>query len=253
MLHHPTSNRPIFAVLTGDVVGSTKLSSDQMVSVRDMLSRCFSVFSLVRGNAVEFYRGDSWQVLSREPKWALRLAILAQARLTAKLGVHTRVSIGIGSIADSNERKISLRTGEAFTLSGGALDNIPSHFLLTGALPERFGPLAMWFPAILHMCNGLMSSWTCRQAELVASMLQSANPTHEVIAASLNPPVTKQSVTGILTSANWRALSEPIKAFEATDWQSFSEVRTVETGENASPPPDKRKRLPEKSRKKGNA
>lgn len=253
MPYHPASNRQVFAVLTGDIVGSTKLSSDQMASVRDTLSKCFDVFNLVRGNAVEFYRGDSWQVLSREPKWALRLAILAQARLTAKLGVHTRVSIGVGSVTDSNERKISLRTGEAFTLSGGALDNIPSHFWLTGALPERFGIIAMWFPVILHMCNGLMSSWTRRQAELVASMLQLANPTHEAIAASLKPPVTKQSVTGILTSANWRTLSESIKAFEATNWQSFSEVSAEETRENASLLPDKRKRLPKKSRKKGNA
>jgi hypothetical protein len=246
-----TSDRKIVAVLTGDIVDSTNLTPEQMALVRDTLSKCFKVFKLVRGSDVEFYRGDSWQALSREPKWALRLAILAQARLTAELGVHTRVSIGIGSVADSNERKISLRTGEAFILSGGALDDIPSHFLLTGAVPERFGPIAMWFPVVLHMCNGLMSSWTRRQAELVASMLQLANPTHEAIAASLAPRVTKQSVTGILTSANWRTLSEPIKAFEATDWQSFSEVSTVETGENATSLPDKRKRLSEKSRKKG--
>jgi hypothetical protein len=56
-----------------------------------------------------------------------------------------------------------------------------------------------------------------------------------------------------LTSANWRTLSESIKAFEATNWQSFSEVSAEETRENASLLPDKRKRLPKKSRKKGNA
>lgn len=247
----PTSR--IHAVLTGDIVGSTKLSSGQMAQARKTLTSCVSVFNLAHKEVVQggpaFYRGDSWQLLLREPKLALRLAILVRARLAAKLDIKTRISIGMGLVTDTRERSVSLRTGEAFTLSGRALDNITGYFRLTGALPERFGAIAAWFPSILHLCDALMSSWTRRQAEVVATALQLRNPTHEAIAASLVPPVAKQSVTDILAGANWRAIAEPIMAFESADWQHLSVVSRDETGENAGHAPDRRKRLSQAKRR----
>jgi hypothetical protein len=236
----------IYAVITGDIVGSTKLSSDTLMRVRETLSNTIRSFSdkdfelVIMGP--EFYRGDSWQVLLNKPRAVLRLALLIQARLLADLDVETRVAIGIGTVSGM-ENNVATSTGEAFTLSGHALEGITGNFRLTGMLPARAGMLATWFPAILHLCDGLMSSWTRRQAEAMGLWLSLVDPTHAAIAGRLSPPVTQQSVTDILTSANLRYLYEAMKAFHTTDWQRLSQSTDGETGDNAGLKSDRQMRL----------
>ena len=173
---------PIYAVITGDIVGSTKLSVAALTHVRVTVGETIRSFASrnpeVVSNRPEFFSGDSWQVLLKEPRAALRLALLVQARLVAVSDVETRAAIGIGSVARL-EKNLATSTGEAFTLSGRALEAITNSFRLTGALPARSVILARWFPAILHMCSGLMSGWTRRQAEVVGLWLSLPNPTHE--------------------------------------------------------------------------
>ena len=168
----------------------------------------------------EFFRGDAWQLLMQEPRRALRVALVIRAMLRAKLDVETRISIGVGGVDAVDQTRISLSTGEAFTLSGRALDALTGYFDLTGALPERAGALTGWFPATLHLCSGLVRPWTRRQAEIVSVALLQENPTHEGIAMALRPRVAKQTVSESLAGAGWRSLLEAIRAFEATPWAS---------------------------------
>jgi hypothetical protein len=211
----------IYAVITGDIVGSTKLSPKQLVDLRKTLDEAVRVFSKRNDECVfkapEFFRGDSWQVLLNKPGAALNLALLIQASFIER-GVQTRAAIGIGTVA-SLDKTIATSTGEAFALSGRALENITGNVRLSGALPAHARRLEPWFQAILRISGGLASSWTRRQAEAMRLWLSLVNPTHEAIAQQLQPPVTKQSVGDILTSANWHYLNEGMKAFHATGWQ----------------------------------
>jgi len=212
----------VFAVLTGDLVSSRQLSAERLARTRRVIAAGAAEFRRWQPRALsgvpEVFRGDAWQLLLREPRWALRVALLMYALLLARNDVRTRVSIGIGAVDVVNRGRISLSTGEAFTLSGHALDRITGYFDLTGALPERAAPLAGWFPAMLHLCSGLIRPWTRRQAEIVSLALLADNPTHESIAGSLRPRVSKQSVTESLAAARWRPLLEGIRVFEQTDW-----------------------------------
>jgi hypothetical protein len=213
----------VFAVLTGDIVGSRRLSAEGLQRTRSLLADGAARFRRRQPRALcgvpEVFRGDAWQLLLREPRWALRLALLVQALLLAGNDVRTRISIGIGGVEVINRRRISVSTGEAFMLSGHALDHITGYFDLTGALPDRAAPLSGWFPAMLHLCSGLVRPWTRRQAEIVSLALLSANPTHESIAASLRPRVSKQSVTESLAAARWRPLLDAMRVCEETDWE----------------------------------
>jgi hypothetical protein len=221
----PRSAGRVFAVLTGDIVASRQLSAERLERARRVIAAAAAQFRRRQPRALsgvpEVFRGDAWQLLLREPRWALRVALLIRAQLLASNDVRTRVSIGIGGVDLVNPRRISLSTGEAFTLSGHALDHITGYFDLTGALPERAAPLAGWFPAMLHLCSGLVRPWTRRQAEIVSLALLADNPTHESIAGSLRPRVSKQSVTESLAAARWRPLLEGIRVFEQTDWDSL--------------------------------
>ena len=221
----------VFAVLTGDIVSSRRLSVERLERTRRLIASGAAEFRRRQPRAFsgvpEVFRGDAWQLLLREPRWALRVALLMRALLLARNDVRTRVSIGIGAVEAIDRRRISLSTGEAFTLSGHALDHITGYFDLTGALPERAAPLAAWFPAMLHLCSGLMRSWTRRQAEIVSLALLADNPTHEAIAGSLRPRVSKQSVSESLAAARWRPLLEGIRVFEQSDWDRLTGLSEI--------------------------
>jgi hypothetical protein len=216
----------VFAVLTGDIIGSTGPASPPMEQTRALTALAAErLKGLAPGAAIgapEFFRGDSWQLLLGDPRWALRAALLIRATLRAELATDTRIAIGLGAVDHIDPARISLSRGEAFVLSGRALDRMTGYFQLTGALPLRAGALALWLPATLHLCSGVIASWTRRQAQVVASALLLAEPTHERIAAALHPPVAKQTVTRALRGADWRALQEPLDAFEKTDWRSLA-------------------------------
>lgn len=222
----------VFAALTGDIVSSRQLSAERLERTRRLIAAGAALFRRRQRRALcgppQVFRGDAWQLLLREPRWALRLALLLHAQLLARNDVRTRVSIGIGTVDVIDRRRVSLSTGEAFTLSGHALDHITGYFDLTGALPERAGPLAAWLPAMLHLCSGLIRPWTRRQAEIVGLALLADNPTHESIAGTLRPRVSKQSVTESLTAARWRPLLEAIRVFEQTDWDRLSPLSDLQ-------------------------
>jgi hypothetical protein len=212
----------VIAVLTGDIIGSTGLSVAELAATRALVERYVRGFKPQPGQvacgAPEFFRGDSWQLLVKEPRWALRVALTIRAQLIAQLGVGTRMALGVGTAEHIDVRHVSLSTGEAFTLSGRALDAMTGYFDLTGALPARAGPLARWLPALLHVVSTLVRPWTRRQAQIVSLALLPDNPTHEWIAKSLSPPVAKQTVSESLGGAGWRALLEALRVCEDTDW-----------------------------------
>jgi hypothetical protein len=218
----------IFAVLTGDLIDSSALSPERLTRARAVVlkgvRRVNAKSRRAAGGEPAFFRGDAWQLLT-EPARALRTALYICALLRAEIGVGTRVAIGIGAVEALNRGQISLSTGEAFTLSGHALDAMTGYFELSGALPERATVLAGWFPALLALCSGLIRHWTRRQAQIVSLALLADDLTHERIARSLKPAVSKQTVSESLAGAGWRALREAVRAFEATDWTAVVPAR----------------------------
>lgn len=232
MPRRPAPQQKIFAVITGDIVGSTRLSRGEMAKVRKTISDAIRAF--VRRNDsitrdVEFFQGDSWQVLLGDPANTLRLTLLIQSSLRAKMVTETRAAIGIGTV-EGLEKTAAISNGEAFSLSGRALANMSNAFRLTGALPERAGPLAQWFPCTLHLCSGLVRGWTCRQAEVMSLWLSAVDPTYDWIAGNLDPPIAKQSVGDILTSANLPELREALAVFHAADWQRIAGAEAERMG-----------------------
>ena len=218
----PGSNSSIYAVLSGDIISSTALKAADVMRIRDVIRETVAVFEYRWGDVVigtpEFFSGDAWQLAMPDAQLSLRLALLIRAQLRARLNADTRIAIGIGTVEDVHPDDISLSSGEAFILSGRTLSKMTGYFDLTAALPERAGALTDWLPAMLHLCSGLVRSWTRRQSEICAQALMLNDPTHEQIAAALTPAVRKQTVTDSLRGANWRSLNEAIIVFEETIW-----------------------------------
>jgi hypothetical protein len=227
----------IFAVLSGDVIRSAALTTSELDIVRTTVLQSVEQIrkwrrGIVQGNA-EFFRGDAWQVLLHRPELCLRAAVCIRARLRAVTNRDTRVAIGIGPVNQIRPRRISTSTGEAFELSGHALDQLTIYQDMTCDIPASAGVVRSWLPIVCHLCDAQIRQWTQRQAEIChlaatpAAMhvtdggLQIGDFTHEEIGQRLSPPVAKQTVTRALSGAHWRAIGAAIHQCEATHWASI--------------------------------
>jgi len=225
------------AVLTGDIIGSSRLEPRQLQSVRASLARAVeAVKGWKRGLVhyrLEFFRGDGWQFLLTDPAAALRTAVYLRASLRATGLADSRIAIGLGEVDRTSPGRVSLSTGQAFVLSGRALDRMDLYSRMTIAAPDSAGDLADWLPVIGHLCDSLIGQWTRRQAEVVRRAIVPGEPDYEAIARSLKPPVSKQAVAKGLRGANWHVLREAIHRFEDTSWHQLLPAA----------PPDNQKRL----------
>ncbi len=214
----------IHAVLTGDIVKSSRLRPSQLQSVRASLISAVEAVrgwkrGLVKGKP-EFFRGDAWQLLLTDAAIAMRVGIFLRASLLAQGLADTRVAIGLGEVAQVSSNRISLLTGQAFSLSGHALDKMTQYSSMTVEIPQSAGPLSDWLPVIGLLCDSLIGQWTSRQAEIVCAALHPTEPDHETVARALRPTISKQAVAKALSGANWYAIREAMRLFEETSWES---------------------------------
>lgn len=214
-----------FAVLTGDIVNSSQLALDALHNIRKCFDQAITVISewedgLVLGE-VEFYRGDSWQLLINNPESALRVAVFIRASLFYYLSIDTRISIGLGRVSNIFPNSVSHSTGEAFNLSGHGLNTMTGYTRLTIEIPKFTGVLREWLLVVAGLSDSLINKWTRRQAETVHLAAQPDIVNQIEIANRLS--VVRQTVTDILKSADWHFIREAIRQFEKTPWDSILE------------------------------
>jgi len=209
----------VCAVLTGDVVASQSLSRESLDRVRSVIFESSQQLASWSEGLVprplEFSRGDTWQLLLRDPSQALRASLWIRSELLHRCAVDTRIAVGLGAVLPLADT-LAKSGGPAFVLSGQALDEMAAR-RLTIVLPPLM-PLAVWADLSARLCDALVASWTQRQAQLVHAVLSPQAGTQSAIAAQLVPAVTKQAVGKGLRAAQWAALSCALKVFEENDW-----------------------------------
>lgn len=135
------------AVITGDIIQSTKLDVLQRSMLIDEVDHALMLWSKNYNMHYEIYRGDSFQCLLKSPHHALRVALLIKTFIkslnpaesyvlkskenpTKKQNMlysvwmfDTRLAIGIGE-SEVYSNSIGKSNGEAFFLSGRKLDSL---------------------------------------------------------------------------------------------------------------------------------
>jgi hypothetical protein len=221
------------AVLTGDIIRSRSLQPRQLESVRSSLTNAVDVVrqdwkrGLVKGRP-EFFRGDGWQLLLTDPAMALRVAVFLRASLLAGGVADSRIAIGLGEGERISPKRVALSTGEAFVLSGRALDEMTQYSNMTIEIPQSAGPLSGWLPVVGHLCNSFIEQWTRRQAEIVCVAIDPREPDYEKVAHALKPAISKQAVAKGLGGANWHAIREAVRQFEETPWEAVLGPERIE-------------------------
>lgn len=209
----------LHAVLTGDIIGSTSLSSEQRTQLPENLRDTFQDVNAVYGNrtnlAFDFFRGDAWQMYMEKPEEALHVAVLFRALLRARLDVDTRIAIAIDTVDFVNSERLSESDGNAFRRSGRALDGLGRR-TMTCLLPndpviQTDQPL---FNAISRTTDVFMSEWTRAQAQAVALTLSLRPESGEYanqkqVSMVWKPePISQQAVSAHLQRAHWDVISD---------------------------------------------
>ena len=198
----------IKAVLTGDIVNSTKLGAATEKKLVKTLQQLLADYQF------EFYRGDSFQVYLKEANQALQTALLCRsAAISITQGEQTiasdvRISIGIGQV---NTRVLSLGAtkGEAFVLSGRAFDEIAGTdtrlIISTSNLLANEG-----LQVIADYINAIFKVMTGKQAAVILELLKGL--TQQEVADKLKK--SKSTIHQHVNAGKWPEIEKLINQYE---------------------------------------
>lgn len=200
----------IQAVLTGDIVNSTKLTAAKEAKLSSTLIDMFVDYD----SKFEFYRGDSFQAYVKNPVNALRLALLSRSaaiRLFKEdklVLTDIRISIGIGKIT-TPVRSLKTAKGEAFILSGRKFDEILKNHqrlaISTGNTLANEG-----LQVIADYLNAIFDAMTGKQAEVIFELLQ--GEIQKVVAKKFKK--TKSTIHQRITAGRWTEIEKLLQQYE---------------------------------------
>ena len=193
-------------VLTADISGFTRVLPERreelILSINDVLHLW------VDPEYARIFRGDSIQMLFRDPKECLRRAIqlrcwLKKNVLAEDFMLDARLAIGVGKIDYFGDTVLD-SDGEAFHLSGRAFDMLgPDEFLKVATpddfLNEQLNVICMWMDLQIQ-------DWTRAQAEVIYMILE--NKTQQEMANELG--VVQSAINNRLKLAKWKNVEKTI-------------------------------------------
>lgn len=197
----------IVAVITGDIVGSRKLSGAQFKQVMQRLEQLLGSFSARFQTAFDIFRGDSFQLVT-PPADAARLATIID--LTLRCNVHAvavRQCIGIGQGATNNDN-VKTATGEAYLLSGHGLDEIKGRGLRIMSANAEFQTHS---ELLTRFFDSHLDRLTSTQAQVVLAYLLADNKSHEQLATRLDKK--RSNVTRILNTSQYHLITDYLNYF----------------------------------------
>ncbi len=219
-----------YAVLTGDLVESRKLSPDGKEAAQFALKRIAQAFARVHPGAVvgnlDIFRGDSWQLCLEESERVLEAALFIRSGLKAEsalLGekLDARIGLAVGEVEGLKDSKISESSGPAFELSGSALDEIAdAKVRMLLKIQNQSGPLARLSDAIVRLVDLHATRWSVSEAIAIHGALSglTQEETSRLPQAALadGSAPTQQAIAAALARTRWKTYLLPaIESFAA--------------------------------------
>lgn len=205
----------IVAVLTGDIVGSSKLEAADRRKLLDEMQAAAEELCGLYPKAIplpaDIVRGDSWQILVIDLKFALHAAVFYRASIKARMRprrVNTRLVLALGTV-DFVAERVSESDGQAFRLSGKALESMHKNTNMRLISPGwQHEPTV---DAMLRLLDALMNKWTPKQALAVTGALRGW--TQKRIAKLWKKSVSQATVARHLAESNWDAVRHTLQVW----------------------------------------
>ncbi|MCL2097370.1 MAG: SatD family protein [Bacteroidales bacterium] len=182
------------AVITGDIINSRDLTDSQKRNVMRILKREFPkicIQLLEHVGSLDFFRGDSFQGLIKDPRYSLRISIILRALLRSETQTNIlkgkkiwdcRIGIGIGTW-DFITKKVLTSDGAAFVYAGKALDELKSK---TNQLQIKGSIMDPQLELFMRFAETIISKWTIAQSKVACSYLLDTKKTQTVLAEELS-------------------------------------------------------------------
>ncbi len=210
------------AVITGDLVDSSRFSNTRMSAIIGRLNTEFKTYTkLPSDKSVEFtmFRGDSFQGIVEDPSLALSLALQIKALINSFNDADTdagnnvpladvRISIGIGE-ASYDLNAINVSNGEAFQLSGRTLDSMKSRQSKM-AVTTPVSDVNDEFEVHMKFLDATTDRWSMASAEVVYYLLQDYK--EQQIAKELNR--SQAAINHRKKAAGWDEIRLLLRRYE---------------------------------------
>ena len=207
----------VLAVITGDIVDSRKLISQQ-----DWLFPLESLFNTwgPKNDTWEIFRGDSFQLEVKNPLDALIKSMLIKATLKSiksrdlqkrTAPIDVRISVGIGE-KDQDSPNIGMRTGSAYIHSGEAFEQLrnKNQNLMVKTPWEDFDKE---MNLMLKLALIVMDNWSSNSGEIVKVALENPHLKQTEIGAILG--IEQNSVSARFQRAYYDEMMELDGLFRA--------------------------------------
>ncbi|GAB3002856.1 hypothetical protein [Psychrosphaera aestuarii] len=190
----------MIAVLTGDVVHSSKMSSRQYSQTIETLKKLILAEYKKSNARGDIYRGDEFQLHYSQPKCALTSA------LRFKLNIPCTLSLAFGPYDSFNELP-SASSGPAYIASGHGLDNANRGDLLlqfvnntnTSEITKNSPSLSPeGFKLLNQFFNQTLNNLTTSQANLLLAYIDNDFPEHKHLAELMG--TSRQNISNRLSS-----------------------------------------------------
>lgn len=203
----------IGAIITGDIIDSTKMSLAERESMLRALESIPQILSPIQKVSIEIFRGDSFQIGINEAKESLRSAMVIRAFLrshkmeTQKKILDARLAIGVGTL-DYESNALSTSDGEAYRLSGRLLDNMEKNRL---EIKTPWKNVNEELELTTAFADDIISSWTQSQSRII---LQSLITSHSHVELSQKLGISRQMVDKSLKASKEELMYAYIRRFE---------------------------------------
>lgn len=217
-------NHELCAVMTGDIVGSSKLNPNELSRQMAALRSSFDALEHTLPNALlapfEIYRGDSFQGVLSKPADALRAVILIRATLRCASAPkqHTptpdaRIAVGIGSAEFLPGSKAAEGRGQAFLSSGPALDRMKrdQRSVIRTPWPEVDAEL----DTECALLDALVNRWSIPQAQAILAQIRGLTQEKTAEELGISQPAVRQR----LRSAGGHAIEHLCRRYERLIYQ----------------------------------
>lgn len=185
------------AVITGDIVNSTRLDASAYELAITRLTEIFGLLESRYHAKWEIFRGDSFQLNLPEPSFAMHSALLIKTYLLFTSEnenfLSVTLSVGLGEVIVDSQQ-LTTSHGSAYTLSGRGLDKTSRGGI---SLHSDLDDLNNMLTLPTHFLAHLLSSFSRKQAEALYSYILMNYPEHQKIADKMH--TSRQNVSKLLS------------------------------------------------------
>lgn len=210
----------LFAVITGDIAGSSRLQGEDRKKLIRQLKHSFDLIKEILGKDVMAYpfgifRGDSFQGVLNFPELSLKATLIIRAiirssfKTTLKDAFDARVAIGIGGISLLPDGSGGEGDGEAYRNSGPELDRMGKN-LRHLAIKTPWDNSNHELNVECALLDTIISRWTIQQTEVVIEHF--GGKTQKQIAERLN--ISQPGVRKRILSAHINEIELMLNRFE---------------------------------------